>query len=249
MTPSSKPLRIGLIGDFNIQTPAHRAIPRALTLAAEALGQGSQIEITWIATSQLTHEPSRHLSRFTGLWCAPGSPYSSMQGALRGIQYAREKSLPFLGTCGGFQHALIEYARHVLRLHEADHAETHPAAPIPLICRLPTPLDRDYPVRLLEDSRLRRIYNAPEVLEPYHCKYGFAKTQEAWFHKHPVRFSGRDRVNEVRAFELDDHPFFVGTLYQPERTALKGNAHPLVTAFLQAILQLHHDAAEAEKTG
>jgi CTP synthase (UTP-ammonia lyase) len=229
------PLRIGLIGDFNVLLPAHRAIPSALKLAAAPLGH-TTLEASWVATSQLTHDPARHLARFNGLWCVPGSPYTSTQGALRGIQYAREKSLPFLGTCGGFQHALLEYARHVLHLHEAEHAESHPAAMLPLIGRLLVPLDRDYPVRLAEGSRLRQIYDAPEVHETFHCKYGFAKTQEGWFLKHPLRFTARDRANEVRGFELDGHPFFIGTLYQPERTALKGATHPLVTAFLQAIL-------------
>jgi len=236
---TAKPLRLGLIGDFNIQTPAHRAIPRAITLAAEALACGP-VDAAWIATPTLARDAARHLAPFAGLWCVPGSPYTSMEGALRGIQFAREKSIPFLGTCGGFQHALIEFARHVLRLNEADHAETSPNSVLPLITRLLCPMvEKEDPIRLLDGSRVRQIYGVPEIREPYHCKFGLAPTQEAWFAKQPLHFTGRDRANEARAFELAGHPFYIGTLYQPERTALHGHHHPLITAYVQAIIALH----------
>jgi len=80
------------------------------------------------------------LEAFAGFWCVPGSPYRDMDGALRTIRFARETRCPFLGTCGGFQHAVIEYARSVLGLTDADHMESNPDAELPLIialaCRL-----------------------------------------------------------------------------------------------------------------
>ncbi|MGA2052648.1 MAG: hypothetical protein ABSH19_04985 [Opitutales bacterium] len=230
-----KPLRIGLIGDFDLNKPAHRAIPHALNLAAKTLPD-CPIEVTWLATSPLARDASRHLAPYAGLWCVPGSPYTSFQGAISAIQYAREKAVPFLGTCGGFQHAILEYARHPLHLHDAEHAETNPNAIFPLISRLPCALQREDHIRLADGSRIREIYHLPEVREPYHCGYGLPRTQEGWFKNTPLRFTGRDRANEARVFELDHHPFFFGTLYQPERSALKGHTHPLVIAFLQAIL-------------
>ena len=63
------------------------------------------------------------------MWCVPGSPYHSAEGALAAIRFAREKRRVFLGTCGGFQHALIEFARNVLGVSQAEHAETAPTAP------------------------------------------------------------------------------------------------------------------------
>jgi CTP synthase (UTP-ammonia lyase) len=234
-----KPLRIGLIGDFNLQVPAHRAIPRALALAAEKLGH-AHLETAWIPTASLQHGAGPPLSSFHAFWCTPGSPYASMEGALRAIQFAREKSLPFLGTCGGYQHALIEYARHVLRLHEADHAESNRSAVFPLINRLACPLvDKEDPVRLAPGSRLHQIYGVSEIREPFNCKFGLQQTQESWFAKQPLHFTGRDRAGEARAFELTGHPFYIGTLYQPERTALHGHHHPLITAYVQAIIALH----------
>jgi CTP synthase (UTP-ammonia lyase) len=236
---TAKPLRLGLIGDFNIHTPAHRAIPRAITLAAEALACGP-VDAAWIATPTLARDPARHLAPFAGLWCVPGSPYTSMEGALRGIQFAREKSIPFLGTCGGFQHALIEFARHVLRLNDADHAETSPNSALPLITRLLCPMiEKEDPIRLLDGSRVRQIYGVPEIREPYHCQFGLSISQEGWFKKSALRFTGRDRANEARVLELDGHPFFIATLFQSERAALRGRIPPLVTALLQAALARH----------
>lgn len=118
------PLRIGLIGDHSADIPAHRAIPIALRDAAQAMGVKLRFE--WLATDSLSN-PSQ-LQAFDGLWCVPGSPYRSMDGALLAIRHARETGLPFLGSCGGFQHAVIEHARNVLGWRDADHAETTPDA-------------------------------------------------------------------------------------------------------------------------
>src|SRR5205809_607084 len=76
------------------------------------------------------------LELFHGIWCVPGSPYRSMDGALRANRFARENGRPFLGTCGGFQHAIIESLRNVAGLKHADHAESNPDAKMPVIVRL-----------------------------------------------------------------------------------------------------------------
>src|SRR5687768_1501299 len=106
----SSSLRIGLIGDFDATAPAHQAIPLALELAANELAIPVRLE--WVPTEEI-HTTER-FARFDALWCVPASPYRSMDGALLAIRFAREEGLPFLGTCGGFQHAVVEYARHVL---------------------------------------------------------------------------------------------------------------------------------------
>src|SRR5215472_517831 len=107
-------IRIGLIGDFNPSVKAHIAIPQAVALAANALACAA--ETSWLATPQLEHNATELLSAYDALWCVPASPYASMEGALSAIRFARERGIPFLGTCGGSQHAIIEYARNVLGL-------------------------------------------------------------------------------------------------------------------------------------
>jgi CTP synthase (UTP-ammonia lyase) len=94
---------------------------------------------------------------FDGLWCVPASPYRSMDGALTAIRFARERSRPFLGTCGGFQHAVIEYARNVLGWPDAEHAETSPDAARPVINELECALvEATETVTLFPGTRIAR---------------------------------------------------------------------------------------------
>src|SRR5215470_13041788 len=127
-------LRVGLIGDYDPEVPAHIAIPRAIALAAQALE--CDAEAIWLPTPRLENDTGQLLAGYNALWCVPASPYRSMEGALRAIRFARERGVPFLGSCGGSQHAIIEHARNVLGLAGADHAETNPSALVPLIAPL-----------------------------------------------------------------------------------------------------------------
>ena len=126
-------LKVGLVGDHDEAITAHRAIPWALSLASGAAGL--TVQPTWLHTDTLLDERAVH--GYDALWCVPGSPYRRMDGALRAIHHARESGTPFLGTCGGFQHAVIEVARHVLRWVDADHEETAPDAPRAVIHHRP----------------------------------------------------------------------------------------------------------------
>ena len=175
------------------------------------------------------------------LWCVPGSPYRSMQGALTAIRYARENKLPFLGTCGGFQHALIEYARNVLNISNADHTESNPETESPLVSKLSCALvNKSETIRIYPGTRLAKIYDSQKATEAYQCSYGFNSD----FRKHfesatmqfstPLHFSAFSEDLGVRAFELTDHPFFIGALFQPERAALNNIAHPIIVAFARA---------------
>src|SRR5262245_43178094 len=121
MRPS---VRIALVGDYSPEVPAHIAIPRALALAAEVVE--CDVAPDWIATPELASGADDRLAAYHAVWCVPASPYASMDGALNAIRFARETGRPFLGTCGGCQHALIEYARGPLGLAGADHAESNP---------------------------------------------------------------------------------------------------------------------------
>ncbi|WP_434677276.1 CTP synthase [Pseudomonas sp. R1-18] len=224
-------LHIGLVGDFNPQVPAHRAIPLALAMAAEKVG--IQVTPHWLPTTTIGTGDS--LAVFDGLWCVPASPYLDMQGALTAIRFARERQVPFLGTCGGFQHALIEHARHCLGWQDAEHGETSPDAPnliiAPLSCAL---LDTTATIYLTADSRIATAYGRQEITERYQCRYGLRPELEAAMFADDLKVSGRGSDGDIRSVERDDHPFFIATLFQPERAVLAGTLPPLVAAFLQA---------------
>lgn len=227
-------IRIGLIGDHNLDVPAHRAIPMALDLAGARMGK--PVEFIWIGTTALgtTNIPSL-LAEFNALWCVPASPYADTNAALAAIRFARETGRPFLGTCGGFQHALLEYARHVLGHTQAEHAETRPDAAMqfiaPLACSL---VEKSGTIMLENGSKLRDIYGRADTEEEYHCNFGLNPEYERFLSGSDLHICGRDRLGAVRAVELGTHPFFIATLFQPERAALRGIAHPLVEAYVNA---------------
>lgn len=225
---------IFLLGERRDSVPAHPAIERALAMAAAELGITA--DWRWLRTDAVGTDAHAALAGAAGLWCVPASPYACMQGALDAIRAARERGLPFLGTCGGFQHAVIEYARNVLGLREADHAETSPGASMPLIAPLACPLvERDQTIELTPGTRLHAAYARTAIQERYLCSYGLNPEFEHLMDDGDLRVSGRDSAGEVRAVELRSHPFFVATLFQHERRALAGELPPLVRAFLAAI--------------
>lgn len=224
---------VGIIGDFNSAVLAHRATKPALELAARSLG--ASVQIQWLATD--TIQAAADLTSFDGLWCVPGSPYRSMDGALTGIRYARERGVPFLGTCGGFQHAVVEFARNVLGWSDAEHAETAPGAACAVISLLACALVEVNDTMVLQPrSRIARAYGLREISEGYHCRYGLNEAFRRKITAGPLREVAHDAQGEVRAIELEGHPFFVATLFQPERAALQGHNPPLVAAFVNQML-------------
>jgi CTP synthase (UTP-ammonia lyase) len=226
-------LQVALIGDHDPSITAHRAIPPALALSAAKIGQS--VELSWQHTTTLEGRGAGELGRFDGVWCVPGSPYASMSGALDAIRVAREFPIPFLGTCGGFQHAVIEYARDVLGFVRADHGESNPNAALPIIVPLECALvEARGRIKLVPGSITAAACESTEIEEEYHCQYGFNETYRNLLADSPLRLSGADEAGATRVLELAEHPFFVITLFQPERRGLRGEAHPLITAFLAA---------------
>lgn len=241
--------KLALVGDYNPKVPAHRAIPTALGLACVATGV--KLEWAWIGTEKIT-DAARDLAGYSAVWVVPASPYKNMAGALAAIRYARENRLPFLGTCGGFQHALIEFARNVVQIKDADHAETAPAVsalskpsaegrvegpPLvvtPLACSL---VGQSGEISFTPGSLLHQIFQGQPAREEYHCRYGVNPAYRAQLESAGLRFTGVDANREIRAVELTEYPFFIGTLFQPERSALRGRHHPLIQAFVRAILR------------
>ncbi len=176
-----KALRIGILGDFNSEFRSHHAINDSLQHASAKLG--AKVESEWIPTPSLEKPSSDEvLAAFDGLWASSGSPYQSMAGMLRGIQFAREQDWPFLGTCGGCQYTLIEVARNVIGLTDADTAENNSASKniiiYPVACAVPdrvpgTPKlsGRQGQIKLRPGSILQSLYNADVVEEEFFCNF------------------------------------------------------------------------------
>lgn len=219
---------VAIVGDFDPSFEPHPVTQTTLTQAGESLGV--QIKFEWLPTESLSSTVGQ-LAAFNGLWIAPGSPYRSMQGALNAIRYARERKVPLLGTCGGFQHIILEYARNVLGIRDARHAEYDPYASFLFISRLACSLaGRSLPISLQPKSRVAEMYGKTNITEKYYCNFGLNPDYLDVLQSRDLRIVGSDAEGEARIIEMTGHPFFVGTLFVPN---LYANApHPLVRAFV-----------------
>lgn len=231
--PLKQTLRIALVGDYNPAVVAHQAIPLALDNASEYVGVTADYD--WLATPEVTSPED--LVGYDAIWCVPASPYKNEEGAFLAIRFARENNVPFLGTCGGFQHAIIEYARNVLGWKDAGHAETEHQGRLviePLSCSL---VEKSDAIALKPGSIIATAYERLKIEEGYHCNYGVAEIFAEQLCMASLQATGWDAQGEIRVVELTDHPFFVGTLFQHERNALKDQPAPLVEALLRAAQQ------------
>jgi CTP synthase (UTP-ammonia lyase) len=228
-------IRVGLVGDFNAAVRAHQMIPQAL--AHSAVAAGLQVEPTWLPTQTITSNLDR-LASFHALWCVPASPYGDMDGALAAIHYARTRACPYLGTCGGFQHAVIEYARNVLGYADADHEETNPDGTRLFIRALSCSMVGKTGIILLQPgSRAAAIYGKPQTTERFHCNFGVASAWQQALDKGGLKITGIDPEGSARIVELAAHAFFLATLFQPELSSTPAQPHPIISAFVAVAAQ------------
>jgi CTP synthase (UTP-ammonia lyase) len=222
--------RIALVGDRSANVRAHTRIP--VIVDALLSREGIALDPYWIATPDVS---KCDLSGFDAIWLTPGSPYASSDGALAAVRTARERRVPFLGTCGGFQHALVEYARNVCGLANVENAETVPDAAeqliVPLECSL---MGHEEAVMIVPGTLAAKISGPGRRTERYHCSYGLNLDYLEALADGGLRFSGFDDGGQVRIAELPGHPFFLCTLFQPELYGDGTQPHPIIRAFATA---------------
>lgn len=229
-------LEIGVIGEYNPAFAPHRATNTALNHAAAIVGVA--LRVTWLPTDTLQHAPERTLENLDGVWCAPGSPYRSLEGALQAVRFAREQNRPFIGTCGGFQHTILEYARNVMGFEDARHAEYDPYASNLFISALACSLaGQRMQVCVQPGSQAVALYGREEVWEDYYCNFGLNPRYQGDLEQSGLRITGRDQDGEVRVVELPGHRFFLATLFVPQTSSTPERPHPLVRGFVAAAQQ------------
>ncbi len=172
-----------------------------------------------------------------------------MHAALAAIRFARDHNVPILGTCGGFQHIVLEYVRNALGVTDADHEETDPYASVLFISRLQCSLvGRKMTLSFAPDSLLARAYGATTAEEGYYCNFGVNPDFVSVLRSGPLKITASDAEGEVRAVELPDQPFYVGTLFIPQTRSTPENPHLLVSTFLRAAAADRTLAKRLEKT-
>ncbi|HEY8158532.1 MAG TPA: CTP synthase [Methylobacter sp.] len=223
---------IALLGEYKRTFPPHISTNTAIKHAQSLL----DVELTadWVSTEDI--DP-KLFERYSGIWVAPGSPYKNMELTLWAIRYARENKIPCFGTCGGFQHMVIEYARNFLGFKDAHHAEYDPYASNLFISQLDCSLaGREMQLNFVPGSQVAAIYGELSAKEHYYCNFGVNPDCIGELKQGPLNISGSDTEGEIRVIEHPNHPFFIGTLFVPQSRPTSLRPHPLITAFLKAVV-------------
>lgn len=232
-------VKIGVIGDFEPERLSHKATNDAINHCADKLG--INIDLQWIPTESLDKDAGNSLYSFDGLWCAPGE-YKSVKGTLNAIQFARENGYPFIGTCAGFQYTVIEYARNVLGLIEAQHAEYNPDAENLIITALSCSLvGQTRNILISEKSGTYNYYNKAEAEECFSCNFGINPNCRKLIDESGFKIVGTDENGEVRILELPQNKFYIATLFQPQLSSSPSNPHKLILAFLTCTKEFHYE--------
>jgi CTP synthase (UTP-ammonia lyase) len=219
--------KLALVGDRSPSVRAHGRIP--MLIDALRRREGIVLDPYWIPSTE-----ARDLSGFDGIWVVPGSPYRDPDGVVDAIATARTQGIPFLGTCGGFQHAVLHLARDLAGLTNANHAEYGLSETDVIVALECTLVGHEGPITYTPGTRIAQIAGVERSLERYHCAYGIAPAYVQVLEDAGVTFGAHDADGAPRALELSGHPFFLGTLFQPELAGDGTRAHPVIRAFAEA---------------
>jgi CTP synthase (UTP-ammonia lyase) len=215
------------LGDRDPRYLTHREIDAALALFP------SEARAGWVATDSAA---AVDLEGADGVWLLPGTPYRNACAAFAAIRHCLDTGLPFLGTCGGFQHALVELARSRAGVVDAAHGESDPAAAEPVVSRLACSLYGEVrTVTPRPGTRFAEICGAEPFDGFHYCGYGLAPAYVEPLEHAGVVVGATAPDAGVEAIELPDHPFFLATAFQPQVGASEtGQLGPLLDAFVAA---------------
>ena len=216
---------MAVVGDRDERYETHRGIDRVLSSLPDGLlGY-------WFATDEL--DP-HDVAAADGVWVAPGSPYRDRDAVLAVIGRARTSGQPILGSCGGFQHMVLEFARSMAGIAAAEHGEEHPDAADLLVTRLACSLvGQVRPVTTVPGTRAAAICGSEPFDGFHYCRFGLDPRFEHQLAEAGLVISGHAPDAGVEIVELPDHPFYFGTMFQPQMSpAPDGREHPLLEAFL-----------------
>lgn len=226
-----KRIRIALVGDFNEKMHTHIALNESIDHCRSQLP--FELDTEWVS-SMKSYDLVSSLSNFHGVWIAPGSPYLNDDGVYEVIKRSRIARIPVVGSCGGFQYMIIEYARNVLNLKNAGHEESDPGANH-IISKLSCSLKGKEEEVFIRDktSWLYDVLKTERFVGRYYCNYGINCIYRDQLDQYPMAFTAFSATGEVRAFELKEHPFFKGTLFQPPLDSSQHHPNPLLLSFFK----------------
>ncbi len=247
MQQPARQVSIGLVGKYVEYEDSYKSLKEALLHGG--LAHEAKVNITWIESERLKWpEAAAELGQFDGILVPGGFGRRGVEGMLCAIRYARERKVPYFGICLGMQTMVIEFARHVCGLAQANSTEFDPATPDRVIYKLRELRGVDelggtmrlgaYPCLLAENSFARQAYGNREISERHRHRYEFNREYETILKQHGLRLTGEtpDGVY-VEICELADHPWYLGCQFHPEFKSKPLEPHPLFRAFIGASLE------------
>jgi CTP synthase (UTP-ammonia lyase) len=220
-----------LLGDRDPGKVTHRELDAAIQQLP------GSIRARWVATGS---PQAAHTGRADALWVVSGSPFQDDDAVYEAIKAARISGQPFLGTCAGFQYAVVEFARDVAGIRGAGHAESSDSAEDLVIEKLACSLvGQQRQVTAIDGTRLHELMGSSPFPGFHWCNYGLAPAYAERLVEHGLAISAIAPDAGVEAIELPAHPFFLATLFQPQIGSLAGQAlHPVIQAFVAASANL-----------
>lgn len=237
-------VNIALIGKYVDLKDSYKSLFEALTHGG--IATKLKVNVLWIKSEAIEDQGvDALLSECDGILVASGFGKRGIEGKILAIRYARENKIPFFGICLGMQCAVIEFARNVAGLTEANSAEFDPETPQPVIDLLPGQRHlRDkgatmrlgaYPCQLDKETAVYKIYQKLSISERHRHRYEVNNTYRSQLKKAGLTFSGLSPDGElVEIIEVSDHPWFVGVQFHPEFKSRPQSPHPLFEGFIRA---------------
>ncbi len=247
MKHPQRQVSIGLVGKYVEYEDSYKSLKEALLHGG--LAHDARVNITWIEAERLEWPQAiAQLESFDGILVPGGFGKRGIEGMLVAIRYARECKVPYFGICLGMQTMVIEFARNVCGLPQANSSEFDPATPDRVIYKLRELKGVDelggtmrlgaYPCLLAENTFAREAYGKPEISERHRHRYEFNREYEDLLKQHGLRLTGQtpDSVY-VEICELADHPWYLGCQFHPEFKSKPLEPHPLFRSFIGAALE------------
>ena len=244
MRATKRTLNIAMVGKYVGLHDAYFSIIEALEHAG--YHHHTHVDITWIDAEDLDHIETQ-LKHVDGILIPGGFGVRATEGKIKAIKYAREHHVPFLGICFGMQLAVVEYARHVLKLEGAHSTELDPNTMYPVIdIQRGRIEDEDLggtlrlgasPSYILENTKMFEIYQRDVIEERHRHRYEVNPKFHDHFKKSEMVFSAFDETKTlVESVELKNHRFFVGVQFHPEFLSRPLKPRPLFEAFLKSMI-------------
>ena len=238
---------IALVGKYVKLHDAYLSVVEALRHAGYELG--THIKIKWVDSEQINDDTvSELLADVNGVIVPGGFGNRGIEGMICAVRYARENGLPLFGICLGMQIIVIEYARHVLKISDANSGEFDEQCPHKVIDFMPGQSDDidkggtlrlgSYPCMIAKNTTLARCYNAELINERHRHRYEFNNEYKNDFIDGGLTIGGTSPDNRLgETVEITDRPFYVGVQFHPEFKSRPNNPHPLFVGFIKASME------------